>query len=77
MTLPKVVLGSIVSVMVGFWAWLGPGFPALGLYPNLQALSVQGLLLAGAGLALAAVLPGARDVESGGAALAKPVAHRS
>src|SRR5438067_2049388 len=25
-TLPKVVLGSIVSVIVGFWAWLGPGF---------------------------------------------------
>jgi high-affinity iron transporter len=31
--------------------WLGPGLPALGLHPNLQALSVQALLLAGAAMA--------------------------
>jgi high-affinity iron transporter len=29
-------------------AWLGGGFPLAGLYPNLQVVSVQGLLLAGA-----------------------------
>ena len=34
-------------------AWLGRGLPALGVYPNVQAISVQGLLMAGAALALA------------------------
>src|SRR5262249_4566613 len=29
-------------------AWLGGGFPMAGLYPNVQVVSVQGLLLAGA-----------------------------
>ncbi len=29
-------------------AWLGGGFPLAGLYPNVQVVSVQGLLLAGA-----------------------------
>jgi high-affinity iron transporter len=29
-------------------AWLGGGFPPAGLYPNVQVVSVQGLLLAGA-----------------------------
>jgi high-affinity iron transporter len=38
--------------------WLGRGLPVLGVHPSLQVLSVQGLLLAGAALALAAVLPG-------------------
>ncbi len=32
--------------------WLGLGVPALGLHPSVQALSVQGILLAGALLAL-------------------------
>ena len=32
-------------------AWLGHGLPVAGLYPNLQVVSVQGLLLAGALLA--------------------------
>jgi high-affinity iron transporter len=41
-------------------AWLGGGLPALGIHPNLQALSVQGLLLAGAALALVVLLPGDR-----------------
>ena len=35
--------------------WLGSGLPALGFHPNTQALSVQGLLVLGAVLAL--VLP--------------------
>jgi high-affinity iron transporter len=29
-------------------AWLGGGFPLAGLYPNVQVVSVQGLLMAGA-----------------------------
>jgi high-affinity iron transporter len=36
--------------------WLGSGLPALGLHPNTQALSVQGILLLGAVLAF--ILPG-------------------
>jgi high-affinity iron transporter len=32
-------------------AWMGRGLPWAGLYPNLQVISVQGLLLAGAILA--------------------------
>ena len=32
--------------------WLGNGLPVLGVHPTLQALSVQGLLIAGAALAL-------------------------
>jgi high-affinity iron transporter len=35
--------------------WLGNGLPMAGLYPNLQVVAVQGLLLAGALLAWAAV----------------------
>ena len=34
-------------------AWLGHGLPWVGFYPNLQVVSVQGLLLAGAVLAVA------------------------
>jgi len=34
-------------------AWLGRGLPALGVYPNVQTISIQGLLMAGAALALA------------------------
>jgi high-affinity iron transporter len=36
-------------------AWLGRGLPWAGLYPNLQVISVQGLLLAGALLAWAVI----------------------
>jgi high-affinity iron transporter len=35
--------------------WLGAGLPALGIHPSVQPLSVQGLLLLGA--ALAVILP--------------------
>ena len=38
--------------------WLGAGAPLLGVHPNVQALSVQGLLLAGAGLALVVMASG-------------------
>ncbi len=38
--------------------WLGGGLPAMGFYPNVQALSVQALLLAGAALALIMILSG-------------------
>jgi high-affinity iron transporter len=36
--------------------WLGSGLPALGIHPNTQSLSIQGLLVLGAVLAL--VMPG-------------------
>lgn len=36
-------------------AWMGNGLPVAGLYPNLQVLSVQGLLLLGALLAWAVI----------------------
>jgi high-affinity iron transporter len=38
--------------------WLGRGIPLLGLYPNVQTLSVQALLLAGAALGLVPMLVG-------------------
>jgi high-affinity iron transporter len=38
-------------------AWMGNGLPWAGLYPNLQVVSVQGLLLAGAVLGWAAMIP--------------------
>lgn len=47
--------------------WIGKGVAELGLYPNLQVVSVQGLLLAGAALALTAAFPGARADATVGA----------
>jgi high-affinity iron transporter len=44
------------TALSGRLDWLGPGIPLLGLYPNVQTLSVQGLLLAGAVLALVLML---------------------
>jgi high-affinity iron transporter len=44
------------TTLAGPLNWLGPGIPLLGLYPNVQTLSVQGLLLAGALLALVLLL---------------------
>jgi high-affinity iron transporter len=38
-------------------AWMGHGLPWAGLYPNLQVISVQGLLLAGAVLGWAVMIP--------------------
>lgn len=38
--------------------WFGAGIPALGVYPTVQSLSVQGLLLAGAVLALVLIMTG-------------------
>ena len=52
-------------------AWLGGGLPVLGVYPNVQALSVQGLLLAGAMLALVAILSG-EHAEGSKVATSKP-----
>lgn len=51
------------------WTWLGGGLPVLGIYPNVQALSVQGLLLAGAGLALVVLLAGERPRKTAGVAV--------
>jgi high-affinity iron transporter len=44
------------TTLAGPLAWLGQGIPVLGLYPNVQTLSVQGLLLAGAALAMVLML---------------------
>jgi high-affinity iron transporter len=52
-----------VTPLSGF-SWLGDGIPILGLYPTLQTLSVQAVLLAGALLALVLVLPGDRSPSS-------------
>ena len=50
--------------------WLGSGLPALGLHPTTQALSIQGLLLAGGVLAF--VLPGSTGPASKSPAKAGP-----
>ena len=44
------------TTLDGPLAWLGQGIPILGLYPNVQTLSIQGLLLAGAALAMVLML---------------------
>jgi high-affinity iron transporter len=44
--------------------WVGDGVGWLGFYPNLQVVSVQGLLLAGAALALTTLRPTARAETS-------------
>jgi high-affinity iron transporter len=49
------VAGILKTTPLG---WLGQGVPALGLHPTVQSLSVQGLLLAGAALALLLILSG-------------------
>src|SRR5262249_60288762 len=48
-------------------SWLGSGVPALGLHPNVQALSVQGLLVAGAALALVLLAVPDSSADSRGA----------
>jgi high-affinity iron transporter len=50
--------GILKITPLSAFAWLGDGVPLLGLYPTVQTLSVQALLLAGAGLALVFVLTG-------------------
>ncbi len=42
-------------------AWLGGGLPLAGLYPSVQVVSVQGLLVAGALLSWVVIPHGARD----------------
>jgi high-affinity iron transporter len=44
------------TYLSGPGVWLGRGIPMLGLYPNVQTLSIQGLLLSGAVLALVLML---------------------
>jgi len=54
-------------------AWMGHGLPWAGLYPNLQVISVQGLLLAGAILAWVVIprIPmGANPARTAGISLA-------
>jgi hypothetical protein len=45
----------------------GPGLPWAGLYPNLQVISVQALLLAGAVLAWVVIPHGSLKATPGGA----------
>jgi high-affinity iron transporter len=52
------------TTLAGPLAWLGQGIPMLGLYPNVQTLSVQGLLLAGAALALVLMIADRPSTES-------------
>ena len=53
-------------------AWLGRGFPWAGLYPNLQVVSVQGLLLAGAILAWVVIPRASLATAAPGAARHRP-----
>ena len=50
-------------------AWLGSGIPQLGLHPSVQSVSVQGLLVLGALLALVILATG----EKSGSANAKGI----
>jgi len=50
-------------------SWLGAGLPWIGLHPNVQALSIQGLMLVGALVALVMV--------AGDRRVASPVADRA
>ncbi|HEV3167891.1 MAG TPA: FTR1 family protein, partial [Isosphaeraceae bacterium] len=56
--------------------WLGTGVPLLGLYPSVQVVAVQGLLLAGALMALPVIWLGEPSQSSGrpkaGARVASP-----
>lgn len=45
-------VAGIIKVTPLPWSWIGSGLPALGFYPNMQCLAIQGLLLGGAVLAL-------------------------
>jgi high-affinity iron transporter len=44
------------TYLSGVGSWLGQGIPMLGLYPNVQTLSIQAILLSGAVLALVLML---------------------
>jgi high-affinity iron transporter len=58
-------------------SWLGRGLPWIGLYPNLQVISVQGLLLAGAILGWVAIPRVSLPASAKGGAAAGLVAKRS
>jgi high-affinity iron transporter len=51
------------TTLSGRLDWLGPGIPLLGLYPNVQTLSVQALLLAGAVLGLVLILTDRPEIK--------------
>jgi high-affinity iron transporter len=52
--------------------WLGTGLPALGIHPNVQAVSIQGLLVLGAVLAF--FLPGSTTKPQSSKIIAPPPA---
>ncbi len=64
--------GILKTTSLTWLSWLGEGIPTLGLYPTVQTLSVQGLLLAGAGLALALLLSGDASTTPADAPATKP-----
>jgi high-affinity iron transporter len=57
-------------------AWMGQGLPWAGLYPNLQVVSVQGLLLVGAILAWFVIAFTSLDASSTGSHAMKLAARR-
>ena len=57
-------------------AWMGRGLPWAGLFPNLQVISVQGLLLAGAILAWLVIPRSALGMGAGGSSGIKLAAKR-
>ena len=54
-------VAGVIKVTPLPWTWIGSGLPALGFYPNVQCLAIQGLLLGGAVLALGVMTLGIPD----------------
>jgi hypothetical protein len=57
-------VAGVIKVTPLPWSWIGSGLPALGFYPNAQCLAIQGLLLAGAVLALGVMILGPSETTA-------------
>lgn len=57
-------VAGVIKVTPLPWSWIGSGLPALGFYPNVQCLAIQGLLLAGAVLALGVMILGPSETTA-------------
>ncbi|WP_422927376.1 FTR1 family protein [Singulisphaera sp. PoT] len=64
--------GMLKTTQLSWLSWLGEGVPLLGIYPTVQTISVQALMLVGAGLALALLLSGDSSAAPAGAPASKP-----
>jgi len=64
--------GILKTTPLSWLSWLGEGVPILGIYPTVQTISVQALLVAGAGLALALLLSGDGATAPAGTSAPKP-----